>query len=423
LSRKPGLCQPGFLYLSAAGTNFPLTSFFRISQEVAMIADVLSNLDDAYTVRVLKEMIGIPSVVGEEQALALYLFDALKGLGFQAELHEVEPGRPNVYARLEGGAPGKRLNFCGHTDTVPVVDGWDSDPFSPVEKEGRLYGLGACDMKAGIACALTALRAFVKAGHSFPGELSFAGVIDEEAHSKGARAMVQTEYARVDGIVLAEPYPGDASKPIPLGITGKILYDILVKGKAAHGFRPHLGINAIEEASRIIAHLSQLEFVQDPQFGVGNTCTLKIEGGYTVYSVVIPSRCRFEVNRLLVPGETPELAVEQMQRLIASLHLDAEVEVRIKPPQYAPFVMRRDEAILRVFDGVYREVMEAEPAYEYSYGITDANVFAGEAGIPCLHLGPERGGAHQKNEYVPLASLYPVSRMYALIAHRFLSND
>ncbi len=387
-----------------------------------MFDELVAGLDDSYTLRRLEEMIRIPSVVGEEAELAEYLRRELDALGLKTALEEVEPGRPNVYARMAGGRPGRRLMFNGHTDTVPVCEGWEKDPFTPVVEEGRMYGLGSCDMKAGLACALTALKAFADTGFDFEGELLFSGVIDEEAYSKGAKAMLGTEWADCDAVVLAEPYPGDESKPIPLGITGKVLYDTTVRGRAAHGFSPELGVNAIEEAARILVNLDKLEMRSHPKFGRGNLCTLKIEGGYRVYSVVVPDRCRFEVNRLLVPGETVASAVDDMERLAASLNLNAEVEVKTKPPRYEPFILREDEPILRVFNEVYREVMGADPLYEYASGITDANVFAGEAGIPCLHLGPRRGGAHQPNEYVPLEWLPPVSKMYALIAARFLGG-
>jgi succinyl-diaminopimelate desuccinylase len=388
-----------------------------------MTEEVLSRLDDSYTIRLLEDMIRINSVVGQEGELAEYIRSELESLGFKCEMDEVEPGRPNVYARLEGEGPGRRLNFNGHTDTVPVVEGWDTDPFTPVTKEGRMHGLGSCDMKAGIACTINALKAMVESGFSFNGELSFSGVIDEEAYGLGAKALLKTDLAEVDAIILAEPYPGDESKPIPLGITGKILYDIYVHGRAAHGFRPHLGVNAVEEASAIIANLDRLEFVDHPDFGRGNYSTLKIEGGYEVYSVVVPASCRFEVNRLLVPGETVETAIKDMERLVKSLELEAKVEVKTKPPRYEAYVMEKRDPILQVFDGVYREVIGREPMYEYASGITDANIFAGEGDIPCLHLGPERGGAHQKNEYVPLDWLPPVSKMYALIAARYLKES
>jgi len=385
-----------------------------------MFEDLLAGLDDSYTVDQLEKMISIRSVVGEEAELAEYLKGEMEALGLETELDEAEPGRPNVYGRLAEASNGRRLMFNGHTDTVPICEGWETDPFTPVVKKGRMYGLGACDMKAGFACALTALKAFADSGLSFEGELLFSGVIDEEAYSKGAKAMLGTEYAKCDAVVLCEPYFGDEDKPIPLGITGKILYDITVKGRAAHGFRPHLGVNAIKEAARIISSLDGLRMRSHPKFGRGNLCTLKIEGGYRVYSVVVPDRCRFEVNRLLVPGESADSAVEDMEELVGSLGLSAEVEVGTKPPRYEPFIMRNDEPVLQVFHQVYRDVMGVEPHYEYASSITDANVFAGEAGIPCLHLGPKRGGAHQPNEHVPLDCLPQVSEMYTLIAARFL---
>ena len=88
-----------------------------------MTEGLLSKLDDSYTLRRLEEMIAINSVVGQEGELAEYLRGELEALGLRCEVEEVEPGRPNVYARLEGEGPGKRLNFNGHTDTIPVVEG------------------------------------------------------------------------------------------------------------------------------------------------------------------------------------------------------------------------------------------------------------------------------------------------------------
>ena len=387
-----------------------------------MTAELLSRLDPAYAQRLLEDMVRIDSVVGNEGELARYLYGQLDRLGLDAELHEVEPGRPNVYARLSGRGPGRRLHFNGHMDTVPVCEGWTTDPFTPVVKQGRLYGLGACDMKAGLACTLTLLKAFVESGHPFPGELSFSGVIDEEAYSKGARALLETDFAGCDAIIIGEPYAGDEQMPIPLGITGKVLYDITFLGHAAHGFRPEQGVNAVEEAARLLAALDELPMQEHPDFGRGNYCTLKIEGGYTIYAVVVPDRCRVEINRLLVPGETTDTAVADMEALVDSLGLAARVQVDVKPPRYEPFLVDRTDPLLEVFDRVYQEVVGAQPLYAYRRGVTDANVF-GERGIPCLHLGVPRGNVHQPDEFVPLDWLEPVCRMYALIAARFLAGD
>ncbi len=386
-----------------------------------MYEELLKKLDDRYVEKKLGEMIAIPSVVKEEKELAHYLKGELDKLGYETELHEVEPGRPNVYAKLKGEKRGKRLNFCGHTDTVPVVVGWDTDPFKAIKKGNLLHGLGANDMKGGIACTLNMLRAFADSGHPFRGELSFAGVIDEEAYGEGAKAMLKTEYGKVDAVVLGEPNTAEAGAGTPLGITGKVLYDVYVHGVAAHGFMPEEGVNAVEDAGVILANLHRLKFKKNPRFGYGNYSTLKIEGGYTVYSVVVPAECRFEVNRLIVPGETAGYAVEDMERLVKGLKLKSRVEVKTKPPLYASYEIKKSESIVKVFDEAYREVFGCAPEYAYKKTITDANTITGEGGVPCIHLGPKPHGTHQKNESVELDWLPKVSKAYALIAARFLA--
>ncbi|MEL7656717.1 MAG: peptidase dimerization domain-containing protein, partial [Bacillota bacterium] len=194
----------------------------------------------------------------------------------------------------------------------------------------------------------------------FAGEISFSAVVDEEAYSQGSRAVAKTDFAQCDAVVIAELFPADAQRPTPLGITGKVLYDITVKGRAAHGFLPHEGINAVEDAARIIAALDRLNLYDHPEYGKGNLCTLKIEGGYQIYTVVVPDRCRVEVNRLLVPGETSQSALQDMRHLVSSLNLASEVEVTLKAPVYESYVMDRDEPILQALDEVYPLVMGGE---------------------------------------------------------------
>lgn len=386
-----------------------------------MYDELLSKLEDGYAVKKLEEMIAIRSIVKEEKELAEYLETELKNLGYKTEIQMVEPGRPNVYAKLKGKGKGKRLNFCGHTDTVPVVVGWDTDPFKAVKKGNKLHGLGSNDMKGGIACTLNMLRAFAESGHPFNGELSFAGVIDEEAYGEGAKAMLKTDYGRVDAVVLGEPVTAESGSGTPLGITGKILYDIYVNGRAAHGFSPDQGVNAVEDAGIILVNLPKLNFKKHTRFGQGNYSTLKIEGGYTIYSVVVPATCRFEVNRLLIPGETADYAIKDMERLVRSLKIKSKIEVKKKAPIYASYEIKKSEPIVKVFDWAYKKVFDRAPEYSYNKSITDANTITGEGGIPCIHLGPKPWGTHQKNEYVELDWLPKVSEAYALIAAKFLA--
>jgi len=253
-----------------------------------MLEEIIKKLDDSYTLKLTKDMIGIPSVTGEEEALSLYIKDRLESYGMDTRLQYAAEKRPNVYGIMRGEKPGRRLNYNVHTDTVPVGDDWETDPFEAEVIDGKIYGRGACDMKSGIACTLNMLRATADSGVSLSGELSFSGVVDQEATDVGAWTMMENEsWRKLDGVVLAYSYCGNETKPIPLGLTGKILYDVNVKGKAAHGFRPHLGINAVEDAAKIIANLDKLNLKVHPEFEEGTVCTLKIEGGYRKYSVVV----------------------------------------------------------------------------------------------------------------------------------------
>jgi succinyl-diaminopimelate desuccinylase len=387
-----------------------------------MYEEILRRLDPSYARRLTEEMIGIPSVTGDEEAMAMYVKEKLESYGFETDLNYVEPKRPNLHAVLKGAKPGKRLDYNAHSDTVPAGEGWATDPFKAVINDGKIYGRGACDMKSGIACTLDAFRAIADSGHRFTGELSTSLVVDQEATDTGAwKMMDDPRWRSLDAIVLTYSYCGDETKPIPLGLTGKVLYEVKVKGKAAHGFRPQLGINAVEDAAKIVANLDKLQLKQHPEFGKGTYCTLKFEGGYTIYSVVVPASARFEVNRLLVPGETIQYALDDLRRLVDSLSLKSEIEISIKPPKYEPYTCSRDEPIMKTLDSVYLDVMGRAPLYEYAYGITNANIFQGEQGIPCVHIGPQRGEAHSANEYVKLEWLPPVSKMYAMIAACYLA--
>jgi len=380
-----------------------------------MSQELPRHIDEEYGINLLREIVKIPSVVGDEKNLAEFLEGELHALGFETRLQWVEEKRPNVIGTYRFGE-GKIFMFNGHLDTVPVCEGWTTDPFKPVEQDGRLYGLGSCDMKGGIASIFTALKAIMDSGIKIRGTLAFSGVLDEEAYSIGAKAILKTELAKADAALIGEPHTSSVS----LGITGKVLYELIVKGKAAHGFSPQRGINAVEEAAKILTSLDKLELKTHPKFGRGTICTLKIEGGYERYSVVVPDRCRVEINRLIVPGESVESAIEDMKRLIGSLGLKAEVEVRTKPPFYEPFEMSPEEPLVKVFTEAFEEVRGKKPEFRYSASITDANVFVGEGKIPTVHHGPGGGGSHQPNEFVNLKEVKPAAMVDALTAAKFL---
>ncbi|MBN1211978.1 MAG: M20/M25/M40 family metallo-hydrolase [candidate division Zixibacteria bacterium] len=381
------------------------------------------NIDNDYLIKILKTMIGIDSVLPHEERLASFIADEIRGMGLEPQWHEIAPGRPNVYAAAEFGPGDKFFVFSGHTDTVPAASDWTTDPFEPVEKDGRLYGLGAINMKSGLACSLAAFRALVES-QPRRGRLGLAVVVDQEGCSAGARALLKTEFARCDAMLHAEHFFGDTTKNyLPLAVTGKVLYKLTVRGRAAHAFRPlEGGINAVSDAARIVTALDRLKLREHPLFDKGTVCVLKIEGGYKEYSIVVPEHCEIVITRLTVPGETVVLARADMNALIEELGLDSQVTVEIQPPCYEPYFLEVNSPFVKLFKNVYQRVVGTEPFWAGHRGIVDANVFAGEGGIPTVVFGPRGAGHHKAGEFVEIDSLEPVARIYAETAARFLSE-
>ena len=385
------------------------------------------RINYAYLRKILNEMIKINSVLPYEEKLAAFIADEFRSMGLEPEWWEVSPGRPNVCATADLGNSRSFLVFSGHSDTVAPASDWESNPFEPFEKNGRLYGLGAINMKSGLACMLAAFRALVenREYQADAGRIGLAVTVDQEGHSSGARALLKTRYGRCDAMLHGEHFFGDSVEDyLPLTVTGKVLYKLVVRGRAAHAFRPHLGgINAVSDASQIVSALDRLNLSEHPIFGKGTVCVLKIDGGYRQYEIVVPERCEIVITRLTVPGETVQSTVEDMRQLIESLGLNSKVDIETPPPSYEPYSLDENLPLVQTFTGVYEDIVGMTPHFAGHRGIVDANVFVAEGGIPTVVFGPKGGRHHRAGEYVELASLEPVARIYAETAVRFFADQ
>ncbi|MBE3128134.1 MAG: ArgE/DapE family deacylase [Actinobacteria bacterium] len=369
----------------------------------------------------LSEMIKIPSISGYEEKMVDFFSKRLREFGLTAKYQTVEGERKNIYVIHHFSKDGPLLTFNGHLDTVPPAKDWEVDPYQPLQKEGKLYGLGSCDMKGGLAALLEAFRIIVKFGKNLRGAIAFSGVCGEEAYSEGARKLLSSELADSKAIIIGEPWFGDRKHPICLGSTGKILYEITAKGKSAHGMQPEKGINAIEEMAKLLTSLDKLKNHKHHLFKQTNPCTLKIEGGYKEYSVVVPEFCQTIISRLIVPGENAGSSLKDLEDLIKSLSLKAKFEVLLKPPYYDPFILDKDEIILKIFKESYQEILKTDPIFGCQEMITDANIFTGLSGIPTLVFGPQGENLHSSNEYVEMDSLIKATKIYILTAVKYLS--
>ena len=216
------------------------------------------QIDRDYLIQTLINLVRInsinPSLVeggAGEANIAAYVAHEMRQLGLSVDVHEVAPGRPNVVGRLKGQGGGRSLMLNAHMDTVGIEH--MPAPFSAEIIDGKLYGRGAYDMKGSLAAMLAAAKAIVDAGAVLNGDLLLAGVADEEHASLGTQELVR-RYQPAAAIV-TEP----TEMQIALAHKGFIWYDVEVIGRAAHGSRPQLGIDANMKMGKFLGVLDKLE--------------------------------------------------------------------------------------------------------------------------------------------------------------------
>src|SRR5262245_28375910 len=205
-------------------------------------------------IRLLRELIAINSVnptlvpgAPGERDVANAVAAEMRRIGLDVTIEEVAPGRPNVVGVLNGASTGRSLMFCGHTDTVGVTG--MTDPFSPVERNGRLYGRGAQDMKGGVAAMIDAARVVAERGLP-SGRVIVAAVVDEEHSSIGADALAAKWTA--DAAIVTEP----TDLAIAIGHKGFAWVEVEVLGRAATAAVPPKGRTRF---SRSEEHTSELQ--------------------------------------------------------------------------------------------------------------------------------------------------------------------
>jgi acetylornithine deacetylase len=259
----------------------------------------------ASIVGLLSELVSIPSVSKNEAAIADRIVGLCRGSGIDAELR----GR-NVVARRGNGGPTLLLN--SHVDTVPPVDGWRADPWTPRVENGRLIGLGANDAKASVAAMLEAFRTVALTG---PGTLVFAATCDEETGGEGLERLVPD--LTFDAAIVGEP--NDFS--VAVAQKGLVKLRLTARGRAGHAARPHLADNAISRSGRDALALEALDFgIEDPLLGKPTAAVTEIHGG--VKSNVIPDVCRMTVDARTIPAFDNDAMVAAIRRAVSS-----EVEV------------------------------------------------------------------------------------------------
>lgn len=366
-----------------------------------------SDTEEAVTLT--SQLVAIRSYPGEEGAVQRAVAEWLRENGLEPELMPTEGDRPNVVARVENGE-GPTLLLNGHVDTVLAAAGWSSDPWRARREGDRLYGLGAGDMKAGVAAAMLITRALAQRRDLWRGTVIFTSVVDEEAYSIGARALIDAGI-RADACIVTEPSWDHPT----LGGVGKVLVRGDVIGRASHGSLPEEGINAAVEAARLIARLDEMPLGQHPKMKSSQS-VLSLHSGSEQYVITVPERARFTINRHIVPGETNESVLAEMRALADSLNSPATFEFAIDPPYYPPWEQPVDHPLVERFSRAYTAELGKEPEFGYFPGVSDANYFSADAGIPTIQFGPRAVGLHQRDEWVDIPTIGGTIRVILRLA-------
>jgi acetylornithine deacetylase len=334
----------------------------------------------------------VPGARGEGE-IADAIARHLTRIGLDVEVENVAPGRPNVVGVLEGRAPGLTLMLCGHMDTVGV-DGMEA-PFDPVEREGRIYGRGAQDMKGGLAAMIDAAR-LAAAGGLRRGRLLVAAVVDEEYASAGADALVSRWHA--DAAIVTEP------TDVQIGVAHKgfAWLDVETRGRAAHGSRPREGRDAILRMGRVLQRLEALDRelqlrIPHARLGTPSLHASLIEGGQELSSY--PARCGLRMERRTLPGESGSEAVREVFEILEILAAEdpdfrSEVHLRFARP---PYEIDPAHPLPRELSTILSSMGYEAETVGVSFW-TDAAVL-GAAGIPSVLFGPGGGGLHGCEEY------------------------
>jgi acetylornithine deacetylase len=355
-----------------------------------------------------------PGAPGEADCVAL-LRDVLDSWGFRTEVHDAAPGRPNLLARIGGATRGRTLILSGHLDVVGI-EGMTHAPFAAEERDGRLYGRGATDMKGGIGAMCAA--AWCAARDGIAGEIIVAATADEEYESIGTRAMLERGI-RADAAIVGEPTCLD----IMPAHRGFVWVEVEVAGRAAHGSRWDIGVDAIRHAGLLLAELDRVDAEELPRrehplLGRGSLHASVIEGGIGMSTY--PDRCTVRLERRTLPGETGADVVAEVERACAAVRARRATfaaTVRLLMTQ-GPSDVAVDAPLVREMDAALRECGD-EVRVSGMSAWTDAALF-NAAGIPSVCFGPgDISLAHAAEEYIPLVEIDRATAVLSAFARRW----
>lgn len=390
--------------------------------------------------KLLRQLVQIKSLYFHEDQVMEFVNRWFAERGVPAQIHtfyepkETKFHGKNVVGIMDSGKPGPVIYLGGHLDTVQLCNGWTRPPYDGVVEGDDMYGVGALDMKSGCAAVMLAVEKF--AGRhlqdgSFCGKLIYHLVSDEEGpYGLGTVFIINDKIHNVaeeaDFAIIAEPSAGFARVPHPcvcLGARGGYNYTIKVYGKSAHAATPELGINAMVDASLIVAELEKIPPVTDEKLGSSSPCVISMNGGGAACSV--PDYAEVEIFHHTVRGETQQTIRERVDKAIRAANVRSKIEVvfRQSPAEgfdggFDAYCIDEDGKYLKILEATIEKVCRKPVNTAYFQSIGDFNHIGGKLGIPTVLFGADGDNFHSSDERVDLDSGLEV----ALSINQFISE-
>jgi acetylornithine deacetylase/succinyl-diaminopimelate desuccinylase family protein len=350
-----------------------------------------------------------------EAGVARFVAEWCERAGLDVSMEDAAPSRPIVIAVAHGTGSGRSLMLNAHMDTVGVAG--MADPFTPRLDNGRLYGRGTYDMKGSLAACMLAVAEVGRRG--LGGDVVLTAVADEEFASVGTEAVVARH--RADAAIVTEP----TELQVAVAHRGFVHVEVETQGRAAHGSRPDLGVDAIAKMGRVLVGMEQLDTTiranpTHPYLGSGSVHASLIEGGQEYSSY--PARCVLQAERRTIPGETVAGVERELRTVVeqaAEDDPDLAADVRVLASR-EPFEVDEGQPIVQSVRRHATTVLGHEPAFVGVPFWADSALLA-DAGIPTVVFGPGGEGAHAEVEWVEVADLERCVEIYVAVASELCS--
>lgn len=402
----------------------------------------LTYIDDDLLIDWIQQLTRIPSVwrpaenEGEERA-ARWVEERCREMGLQTHFEMVEPGRPNVIAIHHGKSKQsespRTLMFEGHTDVVTEGDEalWTDPPFSATIRDGRIYGRGANDMKAGLVCALVATKAIIESGINLKGNILIGAVCDEEGRMIGIKHFVENGWAdRVDAAIVCEP----EENHLCIAQKGVMWIRALIEGVMSHGAMPLTGVNSVYPMARFLTLVQSLEEREIARHGMYEflgqpsitPTILRSPCAGEAQNNVMPSAAETTLDFRLIPGQDPEWLAAQIEKMLnAVTAVDERLSYQMEVLEVRhPTSTDRAEPVVTTLASAYEDLTGEPPIYGGVPGSTDGTILYAQKNIPIVTCGPgDIYIPHHIDEWVSIDEIKTAVRMYVVAAMRYLGTE